>query len=77
MTFYRPEAEATPRKEEKGSEKIIRVIRENPSVSAQELANMLDILNRATEKHLLKLKVKGVLRRIGSDKGGHWEIIGK
>lgn len=81
VTFYRPEAEVIPRKEEKssekGSEKIIRVIMENPAVSAQELAKMLDLSSRAIEKHLSKLKAKGVLRRIGPDKGGHWEIIVK
>ena len=83
VTFYRSEAETTSRKaekssekgSEKSSEKIIRVIRENPTVSAQEIASMLALSSRAIEKHLSKLKEKGVLKRIGPDKGGHWEVL--
>src|SRR3990167_503778 len=81
VTFYRPKAGPTLQKAEKGSEKssekssekIIRIIRENPSVSAQEIAGMLGLSSRAVEKHLSKLKEKGVLKRVGPDKGGHWE----
>ena len=67
-------AEITPQEAEKSSEKIMRVIRENPTVSAQEFANMLALSSRAVEKHLSKLKTKGVLKRIGPDKGGHWAL---
>jgi len=83
VTFYRPKAGPTLQKAEKGSEKssekssekIIRIIRENPSVSAQEIAGMLGLSSRAVEKHLSKLKEKGVLKRVGPDKGGHWEVV--
>jgi len=33
------------------------------------------ISTRAIEKQLDKLKQKGIIRRVGPDKGGHWEII--
>ena len=59
---------------EKSSEKIIRAIKRNPTVSAQELAGMIGITSRAVEKHLSKLKEKGVISRMGPDKGGHWEV---
>ncbi|MDP2943117.1 MAG: winged helix-turn-helix transcriptional regulator [Candidatus Omnitrophota bacterium] len=74
----------TPRKDaqktlqkgsEKSSEKIIRAIMENPAVSAQELANMFALSSRAIEKHLSNLKEKGLLKRIGPDRGGHWEVV--
>jgi ATP-dependent DNA helicase RecG len=61
---------------EKSSEKIIRAIKKNPAVSAQELADMIGITRRAVEKHLSKLKEKGVIERVGPDKGGHWEASG-
>ncbi len=87
VTFYRPKAKTILQKaekssekgseksSEKSSEKIIRVIRENPVVSAQEIAGMLGLSSRAVEKHLSKLKEKGVLKRVGPDKGGHWEVV--
>ncbi len=49
------------------------MIKKNSAVSAQELAGMLGITSRAVEKHLSKLKEKGIIKRIGPDKGGHWE----
>jgi ATP-dependent DNA helicase RecG len=59
---------------EKSSEKIISAIKKNPNISAQEIAKMLGISSRAVEKNLSKLKEKGVIKRIGPDKGGHWDV---
>ena len=28
------------------------------------------------EKHLRKLREQGLIRRVGPDKGGHWEVVG-
>ena len=44
-------------------------------VSAQEMADKIGISSRAVEKNLSKLKDSNVIRRIGPDKGGRWEII--
>ena len=30
---------------------------------------------RGIAKHIQNLKAKGILRRIGPNKGGHWKII--
>ena len=59
---------------ETSSERVISEIRENPSISAQELAQMLGITSRAVEKHLSRLKEKGIIKRIGPDFGGHWKV---
>ncbi|MCK4561188.1 MAG: winged helix-turn-helix transcriptional regulator [Calditrichia bacterium] len=72
ITFLRKERE--PGTEEKSSEKIIKLIKENPETSAESLAQMIGISPRAVEKHLAKLKQKGILKRIGPAKGGYWEI---
>ncbi|MHC1755806.1 MAG: HTH domain-containing protein [Methanosarcina sp.] len=43
-------------------------------MSAQELAEILEISSRAVEKQIANLKYKGLLKRIGPDKGGYWEV---
>ena len=59
---------------EKSREKIINIIRNNPSVTQLELSNMLQISTKAIEKHIKNLREDGIIRRVGPDKGGHWEV---
>lgn len=58
----------------KSSVEILEAIREDSSVTAVELSQHLGLTLRAVEKQLAKLKQGGVLRRVGPDKGGYWEI---
>lgn len=60
--------------EEKTVEKIQLLIRQNPRITQQELMKKTGLSRRGVEWNLAKLKEKGLLRRIGPDKGGHWEI---
>lgn len=53
---------------------IIDIITENPKVTAKILSDRLGINLRNTRKYLDRLKQKGLLKRIGSDKSGHWKI---
>ncbi len=41
------------------------------------MADALGISRRAISKAIAKLQAQGVLRRVGGDFGGHWEIIDK
>ncbi|MDE5880222.1 MAG: winged helix-turn-helix transcriptional regulator [Muribaculaceae bacterium] len=50
-------------------------MRANPNVTINELATMLSISDRAVSKHLKKLQDEGLIRRIGADRGGHWEVM--
>ena len=60
---------------EKTTEKIIQSINDNPKVTTAELAEIVDISSKGVEWQLKQLKEKGIIRRVGADKGGHWEII--
>lgn len=59
---------------EKSREKIINIIRNNPTVTQLELSNMLQVSTKAIEKHIRNLREDGVIHHMGSDKGGHWEV---
>jgi ATP-dependent DNA helicase RecG len=39
------------------------------------MAQAIGISTTAIDKNLTKLKQKGILRRVGPDKGGHWEVV--
>lgn len=61
-------------KEEKN---ILKLFRDNPKITSEELSKLLEINLRNTKKRISKLKEKGLINRIGPDKGGHWEITKK
>ena len=54
---------------------IIRLLQENPSLSANTLAEKIGITPRVAEKHISKLKEDGILLREGSPKGGKWLVV--
>jgi ATP-dependent DNA helicase RecG len=60
---------------EKSSEKIINELINNKNITISELSLKLSVSTRAIEKQLDKLKQKGIIRRMGPDKGGYWQII--
>jgi ATP-dependent DNA helicase RecG len=57
------------------SEAILTLIRGNPSITRGELATHLHLTMKGIDWNLNKLKKEGRLKRIGPDKGGHWEVI--
>ena len=73
------EAQVSPKNgekvREKTWEKIVKAISENPSVTTAALAEMLNISVKGVEWQFRQLKKKNIIRRIGADKGGYWEVI--
>ncbi|MFC1596203.1 ATP-binding protein [Candidatus Margulisiibacteriota bacterium] len=54
---------------------IITAIDNAPNITINKIAEEIGINVRNTKKYLAGLKEKGILKRIGSDKNGHWEVI--
>jgi ATP-dependent DNA helicase RecG len=67
--------EKTPEKTLKTTEHILVLVKAKPDITIQELALQIGKSNSAIERAISKLKTEQKLRRIGADKGGHWEII--
>lgn len=59
----------------KTTQKILDLIKENPDITRNELANLIGISEDGIKYHINYLKKKGFLERIGPDKGGYWKII--
>ncbi|AJE22036.1 Fic family protein [Azotobacter chroococcum] len=53
---------------------LLTLLRSNPSLTAKQAAERLGLSQRAVEKQLAALKAGGRLRRIGPNKGGHWQV---
>ena len=55
--------------------KIINLMKEDSNITKKELFDKLDIGKTSIDNNIAKLKELGKLRRVGSDKSGHWEIL--
>src|SRR3989339_535713 len=59
----------------KTSVKILELLAANPTMTMAEIASIVGKTVRAIEMASSKLIKEGKLRRIGPDKGGHWEVV--
>jgi predicted HTH transcriptional regulator len=60
---------------QKSSQKILSLIEAAPSSTIEQLAAELGITDRAVKKQLHNLKKQDRLKRVGPDKGEHWEVV--
>lgn len=54
--------------------RIIELLRQEPRLSASQLAQRLDSTERTVQRDLARLRQIGLISRTGSDKGGYWTI---
>ena len=57
------------------SEKIVKSLKDNPFATRQDLARETGLSVRGVEWNLRVLTQAGIIRRVGPDKGGHWEVV--
>ncbi|MDR0564042.1 MAG: Fic family protein [Azoarcus sp.] len=55
-------------------EKILILLRANPKATTQKLALALGVTDKTIKRHQKALREQGILKRIGPDKTGHWEV---
>ena len=72
-TVYRNEP-MIPVEAKKSSQKIIELMQSDPAITIADLASTIGVTDRAIKKQIETLKAQGRIRRIGPDKGGHWEV---
>lgn len=54
---------------------IIRLIKENPMMSSQQMSVVLSVVKRTIERDLADLQKKGVLSREGKTSAGRWILL--
>lgn len=60
---------------ESTQDKILYLIRENPRITQTMMSNELGFARSTISSNLQKLKEKGIIERIGSDRNGYWKIL--
>ena len=57
---------------------IIEYIHNHPNASRKEIAaNINGITENGVKYHIQKLQKRGIIKRVGADFGGHWEVFRK
>lgn len=59
----------------KTEELILDLIRDNPNITVSQIMAKTDLSEIGVKKNLKKLKEKNIIKRIGTNKKGYWEMI--
>ncbi len=57
--------------------RVLEEITKNKYITIKRLSESIGISERKTQENIKKLKGKRLLKRVGPDKGGYWEILAK
>ncbi len=55
--------------------KILALIGDDNKISLKELATKIGIPGRTLDRIITSMKGKGIIKRVGSARSGHWEIV--
>ncbi|MBP5787553.1 MAG: Fic family protein [Kiritimatiellae bacterium] len=66
--------ESAQKSRQKSDQKIADLMRERPEITIAELAEATGLSASGVKKNIRKLKDANRIRRVGPDKGGHWEV---
>lgn len=65
----------TKKTTKKTAKKIMDIMKSMPDVTLAELANATGLSVDGVRWNIRKLKDANLVRRVGPDKGGHWEVV--
>ena len=56
---------------------LVDLLKQTPTISRKDISKKLGINESAVQKRLDTLRKKGVVSRVGPDRGGYWEVFEK
>ncbi|MCR5456125.1 MAG: putative DNA binding domain-containing protein [Bacteroidales bacterium] len=65
----------TPKNNKTTTEKILKYIKDNPTITMSELANKTELTEDGIYFHIKQLKKKGIIIRSGGRKHGYWIVL--
>ena len=54
--------------------KIVELVNANPKISKKEMSKSIGISTTAIDKHISRLRDKNILKRVGNNRSGYWEL---
>jgi predicted HTH transcriptional regulator len=60
---------------ESSAEKILKLISNEPKITQKRLADETGLSVRTVARELKNLQDNSIIKRVGSDRAGHWEIV--
>ena len=54
---------------------ILKAIAKDNNISQNELAQKLSLARETINRNMKKLKDQGIIKHVGADKNGYWEIL--
>ena len=57
-------------------QRVLGYLRSDRRISASKIAADLGMSDRQIERILADMKASGIIRRVGANRNGHWEIVG-
>ena len=68
------DTEKAPRVPRRPRKRILALMQEQPTITARELAQALQLINDGVSYHLKKLRAEGRIRHEGPTKAGRWVV---
>lgn len=75
LSALREIQKSSQKSSQKSDQKIIEAMRHNPLISIRELHEVIGLSESGVKKIIGQLRSKGIIKRVGGAKGGHWVII--
>ena len=55
--------------------RILNAVMKNKTITQNQLSELVGITSKNVRNNMKRLKEKGLLKRIGLDKGGYWQVM--
>jgi ATP-dependent DNA helicase RecG len=75
-TVVKTSQKTTQKTIQKTTQRILDLVRQNPAITRDELTKAIGLSNSGIKFNLKKMKKEKLLRRVGPDRGGYWEVLG-
>ena len=55
--------------------RIVSEMRNNPNITTMELITIIGLKKTSIQKYIRILENDGIIKHMGSNKSGHWEVL--